>query len=286
MVKVMKCGDSGRVRAGTLVALLAVIAVCGCRQDQVQSQQEPPQITGVPAAEGNLPRRLQGTLSCSTSLCHGGANVGHPFSEVVTSRAIDPHASAYETLLTSASNAIAQHLWKGNTQAHEAPLCLKCHVNPSYEHSASNFRNQDGVGCESCHGAAEKWLTPHYRQDAWGMLTAVEKRALGLADTKSLPGRATVCITCHVGTPTAAVDHDLIAAGHPALRFEFATYFANLPAHWDVAKDKKANSVQGLDFELRTWSVGQLVSAAGCTRSVGSARHAGKRLNLARVGRA
>ncbi len=46
------------------------------------------------------------------------------------------------------------------------------------------------------------------------------------------------------------VDHDLIAAGHPALRFEFATYFANLPPHWDVARDKKANSSDDCaDFE-------------------------------------
>ena len=206
-------------------------------------------------------RELIGTTSCSASVCHGGSDLGQPLSEAATWRALDPHARAYDTLLSAESQAIARHLWGTKTAAHEAPLCLKCHVDPVYDHARPNFRRQDGVGCESCHGPAQDWLTPHYRA-TWHKQ---DKQALGMSDTKSLPGRAAVCVKCHVGTPDANVDHDLIAAGHPALRFEFATYLANLPAHWDVAQDKKANSTDPakvIDFETRAWSIGQLVTSA------------------------
>jgi hypothetical protein len=194
---------------------------------------------------------LVGVASCSASVCHGGSDLGKPLSEATTWQALDPHARAYDTLLSESSRAIAKHLWAGKTQAHEAPLCLRCHVHPDYEHARPNFRKQSGVGCESCHGAALDWVATHYRGDKRGM-----------ADTKSLYGRATICVRCHVGTAEANVDHDLIAAGHPALRFEFATYLANLPPHWDVAKDKgQWTSDDGWAFfEGRTWAIGQSVT--------------------------
>jgi hypothetical protein len=182
---------------------------------------------------------------------------GAPLSEAATWHNLDPHANAYATLLSERSQRIADRLWPGKTPAHQAPLCLKCHVHPNYDQASPSFRKQDGVSCESCHGPAGEWLTPHYRP-GW-------KPALGMVDMKTLYGRANVCATCHVGTPEANVDHDLIAAGHPPLRFEFATYFANLPPHWNVAKDRRANSFETadfFDFEIRAWAIGQMVSSA------------------------
>jgi Cytochrome c554 and c-prime len=215
-------------------------------------------------ADTALKRELQGTASCSASACHGGSDIGKRLSEATTWRTLDPHASAYDALLTRESQAIGKRLWAETTLAFEAPLCLKCHVHPGYDRARPTFRKEDGAGCESCHGPAQDWLSPHYRE-SWKKLSGMAKQAHGLADTKSLAGRAGVCVQCHVGTPGHEVDHDLIAAGHPALRFEFATYFANLPPHWDVAKDKKANSTEpakSIDFEVRAWVVGQLVTAA------------------------
>lgn len=206
-------------------------------------------------------RELIGTTSCSASVCHGGAALGEPLGEALTWRSLDPHARAYDSLLTPRSQAMARHLWGEKTKAHDAPLCLKCHVHPDYDNARPNFRKQDGVGCESCHGAAQDWLKPHYRA-GWNQANKV---SLGFADTKSLSGRAEICSKCHVGTPDASVDHDLIAAGHPALRFEFTTYLANLPPHWDVPKDKRANSrdsAKPVDFELRAWAIGQHVASA------------------------
>jgi cytochrome c554/c'-like protein len=201
-------------------------------------------------------RQLVGTTSCSASVCHGGADLGKPGSEATTWHALDPHGRAFDSLLTARSKAMAKHLWGDATPAHEAALCLKCHVHPSYDQARPNFRRADGVGCESCHGAAQDWVGPHYRA-AW---QSADKAGHGLADTKSLAGRAIVCVRCHVGTRDANVDHDLIAAGHPALRFEFSAFFANLPPHWDVAKDRKR--IEGKDFEVHAWLVGQHTSAA------------------------
>lgn len=193
--------------------------------------------------------QLVGVSSCSASACHGGVETGKPLSEATTWRALDPHARSYETLLNEESQQIASLLWGDRQRAHDAPLCLKCHVHPQYDLATSSFRKQDGVGCEGCHGPAHEWRASHYRAGT---------NRLGLADTKSLAGRAAVCAACHVGTANANVDHDLIAAGHPALRFEFATYLANLPPHWDVAKDRRDKP----DFHVQAWSIGQLVASA------------------------
>ncbi len=239
------------------VALFAT-AVLSQRSGQALAQPAEPK---QPVREKEIgPRPLLGVSSCSASVCHGGGELGKPFSEATTWRSLDPHARAYDTLLSQQSQAMAKILWSDKTPAHEASLCLKCHVNSDYDLSRPTFRKVDGVGCESCHGAAKDWLKPHYRAN-W---KDADRQALGLTDTKGLHGRANVCVKCHVGTPDANVDHDLIAAGHPALRFEFATYFANLPPHWDVAKDKRANSTHGgkaIDFEARAWAIGQVVSA-------------------------
>jgi hypothetical protein len=92
-------------------------------------------------------------------------------------------------------------------------------------------------------------------------------------DTKTIAGRAERCVACHVGTPGTDVNHDLIAAGHPRLNFEFGVYHANMPHHWDDAKDKGASGANrpnresdrppgSPDFELRVWQIGQLVTAA------------------------
>lgn len=241
-----------KYRAVTL-GIAAFVLVIGTSAffRQTPTKAQPP---GAPRAESTAKRQLVGATSCSASVCHGGADLGQLRSEATTWRALDPHARAYESLLSARSKAMAQHMWNDGTQAHDAPLCLKCHVHPEYDHARPNFRRQDGVGCESCHGAAQDWLTPHYRP-AWQQ---ADKKSHGMADTKSLPGRASICVRCHVGTPDANVDHDMIAAGHPALRFEYSSYFANLPPHWrklpELTKPKY--------YDFIAWAIGQDVSAA------------------------
>jgi hypothetical protein len=50
------------------------------------------------------------------------------------------------------------------------------------------------------------------------------------------------------------VDHDLIAAGHPRLMFEYSSYHTLLPRHWKERDDDG-------NFEIRAWAIGQLASA-------------------------
>jgi hypothetical protein len=140
---------------------------------------------------------------------------------------------------------------------------LKCHVAPDFDVKnpplGAPYFKTDGVGCESCHGPARNWINEHHL-DAWQLKSVEEKTLLGMNDTQSLLGRAQTCVQCHVGTPEMDVDHDLIAAGHPRLNFEFAAFHAGMPRHWPDAKDRAAPR-GGPDFEARAWMIGQLVSA-------------------------
>src|SRR5262249_2697203 len=141
----------------------------------------------------------------------------------------DPHAKAFEVLYGKRALQIEKNLKRlvDVTQARPEcnKLCLNCHVLPGVEPLSEagrtvprrhTFTYEDGVSCEACHGPAEKWLTKHY-QKSWGRLSAREKNVLGMSDTKDLLARASLCVTCHIGTGDLEVNHDLIAAGHPRL---------------------------------------------------------------------
>src|SRR5262249_38047400 len=84
------------------------------------------------------------------------------------------------------------------------------------------------------------------------------RRLPGMIDTRDLRTRAEVCVRCHVGEREMDVNHDLIAAGHPRLRFEYGAYLANYHfRHWKERDDTARNA----DHEARAWMIGQLVSA-------------------------
>jgi hypothetical protein len=202
-----------------------------------------------------LPAQYLGAGSCAAAACHNGhfthGNTGSEYTLWVTR---DPHARAYEVLFEERSKLIQKNL-QSPSSAHEDLRCLKCHVapdiDPALEKKTLYFRT-DGVSCESCHGAAEHWLNLHHRP-AWKNRSLAEKSHYGMRDTRSLLGRAQGCVSCHVGIPGMDVDHDLIAAGHPRLHFEFAAFHAFLPRHWPDARER--------DFEARAWLTGQLVTA-------------------------
>jgi hypothetical protein len=141
---------------------------------------------------------------------------------------------------------------------HRDSLCLNCHVHQGWEGARHHpdYSPAFGVSCESCHGPAEHWLTAHYKPE-WRGLGAREKEKRGLRDLRGLQGRAQSCVPCHVGTPDSDVNHDLIAAGHPRLYFEFGSYHARMPQHWSRARDLRDYP----DLEARAWAVGQVVSA-------------------------
>jgi hypothetical protein len=112
----------------------------------------------------------------------------------------------------------------------------------------------EGVGCESCHGAARDWKSTHYVKDS-GKQPNSRPSDLGSPVIK-----AQVCAGCHVAG-RGIVDHDLIAAGHPAMKFELTAYFDHLSkspaAHW---RPKDKNSTE--------WLAGQLAVASAAVNGV------------------
>jgi hypothetical protein len=211
-------------------------------------------------------RRI-GMNSCAARGCHGAVDaVDLSKGEVyikdgayTTWLNFDPHAGAYDVLLDARSKAIADKLKKplDGKPAHEAALCLSCHatVSPPDPIRPDLAPYRDGISCEACHGPAEKWQDKHL-DPGWRALPASAKARDGLIDLSTPGTRAKTCVDCHVGNRSRGMDmnHDLIAAGHPRLNFEFASYQASYPKHW---KEKTVAA----DFEVKSWAVGQVATA-------------------------
>lgn len=214
------------------------------------------------------------TQSCSSSNCHGAIDE-HPEPNQIRGDEYfvwlnDPHAQAFRTLSGQRSKQILQNL--GVVDDAFQPLagseelfqkhwqnCLGCHETSRHlEAPAAQDRHvsaREGVSCESCHGKAENWLDLHYRND-WQKASVDFKSKLGLLGTHDKAARIRQCSTCHVGSSRGDVNHDLIAAGHPALRFEYVWYQSRLPKHWKAGRKNLAP-----DSPAQDWLLGQLVSA-------------------------
>jgi len=208
-----------------------------------------------------------GVSSCASTACHYGSGAqGAKGSEYTTWATLDKHSKAYNVLFDELSRTIVRNYKR--LKVADAPhpereaLCLGCHA-PDQPGQvlggppliAGTAGGLEGVGCESCHGPAERWRTAHYLPD-WAQKSDSEKEALGMRPTKDLVARAKLCAECHIGTARYEVNHDLIAAGHPRLNFEFSAYLANMPSHW---REQGANA--RADFPARSWAVGQVISA-------------------------
>ena len=159
----------------------------------------------------------------------------------------DKHASAFEVLFEERSRRMLQSYKQLPSLAEARPereaLCLRCHVDPAYDvHTTDRsgagrrLRLEDGVSCETCHGPAQHWLAEHFRP-AWRELSVTAKAERGMRDLSAPLGRVQACLGCHVGSEHADVDHDLIAAGHPWLRFDFADHHERWHKHWHIATD-------------------------------------------------
>jgi hypothetical protein len=207
----------------------------------------------------------------------------------------DKHAKAYAVLGSAESKKILRNLDRLGPDVDPMPQrderCLACHssaVRQAFQPDIAG-RSQagkpnvlrafvaDGVGCESCHGPARGWLAEHtsrtwseadraatHRDTHGPRLTDAD--AAKMVNTKDVKVRAQVCVDCHVGSaggdglPERNMNHDMIAAGHPRLTFEYSAFLANMPHHWDV------KSTSGDGPPLRGWAVGQAVSAQASLR--------------------
>jgi len=207
-----------------------------------------------------------GTASCATSSCHGGPQgTQYAVSSFSYTSWIDrdKHSRAYEVLFDERSTRMAKLLGLG--APHQERRCLNCHsLQGSCEAPQPEAVLSDGVGCEACHGNASRWEAEHFLPQ-WKSLTTREKQdRYGFEDLSQPLTRAKKCVECHIGSEGRDVDHELIAAGHPRLMFEYAAYQRLQPIHWDTSG--KADSKQ--DFSARCWIAGQALSVAAAARLV------------------
>ena len=209
------------------------------------------------AADAGGDRHL-GVATCAGSTCHGSTR---PFAdsrirqdEYFIWQRKDAHARAYDTLLSTRSQAIARKL--GLSDAASAPRCLVCHAdNVPEAQRGERFQQSDGIGCEACHGASEHWIGPHTA----GYKTLDERTAAGLAPLWDPVARARVCSDCHVGSDSHPMTHAIMAAGHPPLLFELDTFGVLEPPHWRV--DAGYVQRKGPQDPARNWAAGQAEGA-------------------------
>jgi len=212
-----------------------------------------PLLADAPAGDRHL-----GVATCAGSTCHGATR---PFAgsairqdEYFIWQRQDPHAGALRSLQTPEADAISRRLGMG--PAASAENCLSCHAeNVPAALRGERFVADDGIGCESCHGASERWIGPHVK----GYRTDDERVAAGLHATWKPAVRAELCASCHVGDADHRIDHRTMAAGHPPLLFELDTFTALEPPHWDVDDDYRAR--KGDADGARDWAVGQAAAA-------------------------
>jgi hypothetical protein len=201
-----------------------------------------------PLGHAKEPRQIRenggvfvGSVGCKSSSCHGGA--GPKRSQFFTWSQKDYHTKAYAVLLNSRSERIAEGL--GIPAAQTSARCTVCHApfqSVSASRLAATAHPDEGVSCESCHGAAGGWLRGHTRTD-WTYNTRV---AAGMRDLRSIYVRATACAACHQNLAP-----ELLKAGHPDLFFELDGQSVAVPKHWP-----DGDAWTG----LREWLTGQAVA--------------------------
>ncbi len=221
-----------------------------------------------------------GEASCASASCHGAdkpkqqssQNIGDEFTIWSASGADgDPHNNSFKTLKTKASTDIAAKLRIDS--AATSDRCLTCHtLHAPQAQRGAKFNPESGNSCESCHGPAEKWNSPH----ATAGWTAAERKSKGVAalikdygllDTSDMGLRAELCVSCHL-----QIDKPLVDAGHPPLQFEmygYNNYFfdGQFTPHWDEPEGKMITA--------RMWAVGQAASLEAAKRQAAQWKAAG-----------
>lgn len=203
-----------------------------------------------------------GNASCAASTCHGGAigNTTSWRSSVTTFDAYDPHTRAGRSLMTEASTRMIHTLDPLTAQSPQRYgevlrlRCSGCHAPRAFDRTTESIDStvsiREGVGCEGCHGPAATWIEPHLQHDF--------QPHGSMRDLNAFAARIEGCTLCHVGSRradglTRDMNHDLIAAGHPALRFDPWSALTRLPPHGNVATDDALPRIPGEAESRRYW---------------------------------
>jgi hypothetical protein len=239
-------------------ALAATLLCAGGTSLAGAAEKAEPSLTGPMKLPYQLPNKHLGVATCSSSVCHGNVKSTSTYdvqlNEYITWSHNDMHAKAYSVLLNDRSRAIAAKL--GLPSAQTAKICLDCHTdNVPAAMRGREFNISDGIGCETCHGGAERWLEAHTSKQA----TYEDDLKRGMFPTANVGPRATLCVSCHVGNADKFATHRIMGAGHPRLSFELDTYLALMPPHHQIDKDYVAR--KPTYSRTAAWAYGQVESA-------------------------
>jgi len=228
---------------------------------------------------------------CAAANCHGGQSDGQPGNEWKTSAfdflQHDPHAQAYNVLFEERSRQMIDRLARGDEALATGKIpfpgkrtdvlwyaeqlekrCVSCHSTPlpaTASNTTAGTLNDYalGVTCEACHGPASRWgdehLSAHWQTSSKEEVeNPIDKNAAGFNQLENLSVAAETCAKCHIGDGSQVdgksyreVTHDLIAAGHPRLDFDFAAWYASMPAHWNRERAMRE------EFNIIAWWVGE-----------------------------
>jgi len=211
----------------------------------------------VTAQTGSDGYKHLGVASCASSVCHGKTSpqsAGQvPLNEYRIWYNEDRHAQAYHALESPLSRQIAAKLGLPNAMQ---DVCLNCHAdNLPKNLQGTKFQMRDGVSCEMCHGAAEKWIESHAQKGA----THTANVSQGLYPSEQPLKRAELCLSCHLGTRDKFATHMIMGAGHPRLYFELGTFTVDQPAHFKATEYYVSR--KGKIDMMNLWLTGQLESA-------------------------
>ena len=283
-------GVTGYLSLGVVVAAGLVALALSPSPSNSEVPAAPPPVAGRVVAAPSL---RVGNAGCAATACHGGPAPSltapidaHAWLGSATHwQARDPHTRAYDALESTLAADMMARLRVpkpagGFLKATEFDRCLACHTDPQLvgKPGVPAAALAQGIGCESCHGHAERYLRDHttWRSPAE---RAAGSAATGLAPLNDLGRRAAACAGCHVGAPSEPgavggsatrrdMNHDMIAAGHPRLDgFDFAESQRRLTPHWfEKDRTRPGSPPRGPDAEWRTWLVGRVACGEAAAR--------------------
>lgn len=166
-------GQVARLMLGAVILVLPLVLVMGSGY----ADQPDESFELVPAQDHNY----VGVAGCQ--MCHRSPAKGNQFGKWSESL----HAGAYATLATDASKAIATEKGLGDPQ--KAAECLECHAtaaNLPAARRAATWKIEDGVACESCHGAGSDYKAITVMRDHAAAVAA------GLTEISEA-----ICTACH-----------------------------------------------------------------------------------------
>lgn len=135
----------------------------------------------------NAQNKFVGATTCG--MCHKKATQGEQLKIWQGSS----HANAFKTLQTEKADKIAAE--KGfKTKAAETKECLVCHATAfdvDVSKLGKKFKIEDGVQCETCHGAGSKYKSKKTMQDH------AKSVAAGMTEYKDDAAIKAQCETCH-----------------------------------------------------------------------------------------